>query len=699
MNLKTVRRLLLLFAFLLTGTGLAQPDAPTDVMTPELLWKLARLGQASYSADGQRAVYSVRNYELEKNSGTSDLLVVDVQTGKTRSLLEGWASIGDVQFAQGPFGERIYIVGQEKKGEGSSPQVWAVNPQDGSILKITSLEGGVANLKVSPTGSHIAFTRDIKLDNEVSDVYKDLPKADARIIDSLMYRHWDSYHDFKYSHLHVAPLGPNGRAGKEVDLMNGLKVDSPVPPFGGSEQYAWAPSGQQIAFTMKNVKKWAESTNSDVYLVDLAKPTQHLNISTGNQGYDNNPVYSPDGKYLAYQSMERPSFEADRNRIMVYDLVGKSTTEATKGIDQTSHGAAWSPDGKTIYFVSEHKGCNQIFKVGSQGGGLKQISQGKYNWSLDDLAPGGKQALVSFQTMNRPAELAVLDLASGQTRTLSHLNDRIYAGLKLAKIEERWVEASDGKKIHNWVIYPPDFDPTKKYPLLTYCQGGPQGMIGQGFSYRWNFYLMASKGYVVVAPNRRGLPGFGQAWNDQISGDWGGQAMSDILSSTDAMLAQPYIDKERAGAIGASFGGYTVYWLMGHHQKRFATMVAHCGVFNLDSMYGTTEELFFVNWEMGGPYWKNAATQALYDKFSPHKFVGNWDTPLLVIHGEKDFRVPVNQGMEAFTVAQVKEIPSRFLLFPNEGHWVMGPQNGIVWHRVFFEWVDQYLKPAKAQAS
>lgn len=689
--------IVLLFLFVLTALGSAQTEAPPNLMTPELLWKLGRVGGVDVSANGKTAVYTVRNYELKENSGTSDLYVLDIATGSSRMLLERWASIGDVQFADGPFGERIFIIGMQEKGEGHSPQAWAVNPQDGSVLKITAIKDGIGNLKVSPKGTHIAFTQDIKLDKEVKEIYEDLPKADARIIDKLMYRHWNSWHDYKYSHLHVARLGANGKAGQATDLMEGMKVDCPVPPFGGSEQYAWAPDGQQLAFTMKDVEKWAESTNSDVYLVNLSAPKTHLNITQSNLGYDNDPVYSPDGKYLAYHSMERASFEADRNRVMVYDLAAKTAVDATKGLDQTAHGATWLPDGSALAFVSEYRGTNQIFQVNRNGGGLKQLTKGRYNWSLQSILPNGKQAIVSFCNMQKPDELAVLNLSDAQTRTLTHVNDKIFAGLKLPKIEERWVDSTDGKKIHNWVIYPPDFDPAKKYPLLTYCQGGPQGQIGQFFSYRWNFHLMAANGYIIVAPNRRGLPGFGRKWNDDISGDWGGQAMQDILSSTDALLAESYVDKNKAAAIGASFGGYTVYWLMGNHQDRFATMIAHCGVFNLDSMYGTTEELFFANWEFGGPYWKDRATQALYDKFSPHKFAGNWDTPLLVIHGEKDFRVPINQGMEAFTVAQVKDIPSRFLYFPDEGHWVLGPQNGIVWHRVFFEWLGRYCKDEKAE--
>ncbi len=555
--------------------------------------------------------------------------------------------------------------------------------------------GGVANLKVSPTGKHIAFTVDIKLDSTVKELYKDLPKADARIIDSLMFRHWNAWHDFKYSHLHIATIERDGRAGKPVDLMPGQRVDCPVPPFGGSEQFAWSPDGKEIAYTAKDVKKWAESTDSDVYLINISKPSSARNITKGMTGYDNDPSYSPDGKLLAFHSMQRAGFEADRNRIMIYDRRTGRINDATKELDQTAHGAHWTPDSSRVIFTSESKGTVQLFSVKPTGGGAKAISRGRFNWAAYDVFPDGRRILVTFRNMIRPHELAVMSLADGTSKTITGVNDDVYAELKVPTIEERWIKATDGKLIHTWIVYPPDFDKSKKWPMLTYCQGGPQGQIGQWFSYRWNFHLMAANGYVIVAPNRRGLPGFGREWNDQISGDWGGQAMKDLLAVTDKMAAEDSIDERRVGAIGASFGGYTVYWMMGNAGDRFACMLAHCGVFNLESMYGSTEELFFVNWDLGGPYWKGAEVQRDYERFSPHRFVKNWKTPLLVVHGEKDFRVPVTQGLEAFTAAQVQGVPSKFLYFPNEGHWVLGPQNGVVWHRVFFEWLDKYCKPPK----
>ena len=683
------------------------PDAPKR-MSPELLWKLGRLGETAVSPDGAKIAYTVRYYDLSEDKGKSELRIIEASSTNTTTVIEGWSSINSLQWIKVDATEKIYFIGlngaeqsgDDKKAAEESvdeaPQAWAMDPATGDMVQVTSYEDGIANLKVSPTGTHIAFTRDVKLDDEVKDVYPDLPKADARIIDGLMYRHWNAWHDYKYSHLCVSPIGEDSRAGDIVDLMEGLKVDCPVPPFGGAEQFNWSGDGKEIAYSLKNVERWAESTNSDVYITDITKGhASAVNISADNPGYDNNPVYSPDGKYIAFSSMARDGFESDRNRIMLRDRASGQTRELTAGLDQTTHEATWMPDSKSMLFVSETKGTNQIFKMDLDSKGAKQVSEGRYNWSLFDILPDGDHALVSKMNMLRPKEIAVINLNDATDKTVSKINDTIYESLELPTIEERWVDATDGKKIHCWVILPPDFDANEKkqWPMLTYCQGGPQGQIGQWLSYRWNFHLMASQGYIVVAPNRRGLPGFGREWNDQISGDWGGQAMRDILSATDAMVNEPYVDEKKAAAIGASFGGYTVYWLMGNHNKRFQTMIAHCGVFNLESMYGATEELFFVNWDLGGPYWKSKDLQSKYNDFSPHRFVGNWETPLLVVHGEKDFRVPVTQGMEAFTAAQVNEVPSRFLYYPNEGHWVQKPQNGVLWHRVFFEWLGRYCQP------
>ncbi len=690
--------------------GIAQDSVKESPkrMTPELLMKLGRVSGGAVSADGKKIAYTIRRYDLEENKGYTSMHILDLTNSVDQVAVSDWPSIASVQWAKSGETETLYFVGKLPKeeseatdeGNGDSedqpsyPQAWSMDVVSGDMLQMTSIEDGIANLKVSPTGRRIAYTVDVKLDDTVNDIYEDLPKADARIIDSLMFRHWNAWHDYKYSHLHISPIAESGLAGEARDLMEGIKADCPVPPFGGSEQFNWSPDGKEIAFTMKNVKNWAESTNSDVYVINVDGDTPPKNITEGRTGYDNDPSFSPDGKYLAFQSMERAGFESDKNRLMVIDRETGQVRDLSAGLDQTTHGAVWMPDSKSLLFASEHRGSNQLFQISLESPGATQVSQGRFNWDVADIMPDGKSAVVTKMSMLRPKELSILKLADSTDIVATHVNDEIYESLELPIIEERWVDATDGKKIHCWVIHPPNFAPAaeQKWPMLTYFQGGPQGQIGQWFSYRWTFHLMAANGYIVVAPNRRGLPGFGREWNDQISGDWGGQAMKDILSATDDMIEEPYIDDKRVAGIGASFGGYTAYWMMGHHRDRFCTLVAHCGVFNLESMYGSTEELFFVNWDMGGPYWKNDDIQESYNNFSPHRFIGKWKTPLLVIHGEKDFRVPVTQGMEAFTAAQVVGIPSRFLYFPEEGHWVLGAQNSVLWQRVFYDWLDRYCK-------
>ena len=680
------------------GSAVAQ-DGPKR-MSPELLWKLGRLGEAVSSPDGSQVAYTVRRYELSEDKGRSILHVVNLSDSKETVVLDGWSSIGALDWMSTKDGDRLFFEGtpspaEDAKEDDESPssQAYSLDVTTGKAMKLTSVKDGIANLKIAPGGTKLAFTLDIKMDKEPNELYPDLPKADARIIDQLMYRHWNAWHDYKYSHLHAAVIGPDGVAMEALDLMDGIKADCPVPPFAGSEHFTWSPDGMEIAFTMKNVDKWEESTNSDVFLVPADGSGEPRNISETGEGYDNNPTYSPDGKYIAYSSMQRPGFESDRNRIILVDRETGGSKELTVGLDQNANGPAWMADSKSLVFDSERNGTTQLFRIEVENGSTAPISEGRYNWhSFGGLSDG--KMLVSRTSMLRPAELFTLSVADKTVKSMTGINDDVYENLELPTIEERYVEATDGEKIHCWVIHPPDFDAQadKKWPLLTYCQGGPQGQTGQWFSYRWNFHLMAAKGYIIVAPNRRGLPGFGRQWNDQISGDWGGQAMKDILSATDSMIAENYVDKDRVAAIGASFGGYTVYWLMGNHVDRFCSMIAHCGVFNLESMYGSTEELFFVNWDLGGPYWESDEIAADYAQFSPNRFIKNWKTPLLVIHGEKDFRVPVTQGMEAFTAAQVQDVPSRFLYFPEEGHWVMKPQNGVLWHRVFFDWLDRYCK-------
>lgn len=688
-----------------------QMQAFAERLTPEKLWDLARIGDAAVSPDGTQLAYLVTRYDLEANAGQVSLLLQDLPKNldpseskalafeTTLSSAPAQVLLADVKGMHGlgwlnhPTGAKLIYIAPTEGDEGK-PQAWMLDPKGGPANALTQVADGIGNLKPSPAGNAIAFTVDIKLDSTVNEIYEDLPQADARIIDSLLYRHWNAWHDYAYSHVHVVHLDAQGNPGAPIDLMSSMNADCPVPPFGGAEQFEFSPDGSEMALTLKLVNNPAESTDTGVYRVPTrGGPMQ--NITPGMPGYDMEPRYSPDGRYIAFHSMERASFESDRNRIMLYDRSAGGLREVTSGLDQTAHHATWSADSQRLFFYSETRGTTQVYEIDIDSSAVRQVSTGRFDFSLVGVVPETSYVLVRQQNMLRPTELALVDTEQARVVTITDVNGEFYSDLELPRVEERIFTATDGKPIHNWVILPPDFDQAseRQWPMLTYCQGGPQGQIGQWFSYRWNFHMMASKGYVVLAVNRRGLPGFGRQWNDQISGDWGGQAMQDILAATDGMLADPKIDRKRVAAVGASFGGYTVYWLMGNAENRFCSMIAHCGVFNLESMYGSTEELFFVNWDLGGPYWKNDEVAAKYQEFSPHRYAGNWKTPLLVIHGEKDFRVPVTQGMEAFTTAQTQGVPSRFLYFPDEGHWVLSPQNGVVWGRVFFDWLDRYCQP------
>ena len=679
---------------LVVTAAIGATAAAQDRMSPELLWKLNRLSGGTLSPDGVYAIYGQRSYELAENKGDTEVYAIDMKTGETFPALAGPESPSSVQWSDTLLGIRLFYVA--KTDAVDAPQAWALDPSSGEVIQVTHYEDGISNLKVSPNGLRIAFTRSVMLDSSLVEKYPDLPHANAKIIDGLLYRHWDHFQDGTYSHLFVADLGRNLSARQPTDLMDGLRYNCPVPPFGGDSDFNWAPDGSEIAFTMKLVNRPAESTDTSIFVKKIGSAEAARNITTGRPGYDNEPVYSPDGKSLAWHSMARAGFESDRNRLMLMDRQSGAVRELSEGLDQQVHGATFSPDGQWAYFGSEWRGSDQIFRLSVADGSLEQVTQGAYNWSLRDIGPDSQTLLVARQNMLRPWELGKMSAAGGEWSALTDLNGEIYTKLQQPKLEERWVPSTDGKKIHCWVIYPPGFDPAKKYPLVTYCQGGPQGQIGQWFSYRWNFHLMAAAGYVIVAPNRRGLPGFGREWNDQISQDWGGQAMQDILSTTDSMLTESFVDKDRVAAIGASFGGYTVYWLMGNHEGRFATMIAHAGLFNLESFYGSTEELFFANWDIGGAYWESAERQKSYDFHSPHRYVDNWRTPLMVIHGQKDYRVPVTQGMEAFTAAQLKGVPSRFVYFPEENHWILSPQNGVLWHRLFFDWLGRTCSPEVA---
>jgi dipeptidyl aminopeptidase/acylaminoacyl peptidase len=686
-----MRKICVLF-FILTSINLIV--SAQQVMTPELLWRLGRVSIDDISADGSTTIYGITRYDLMENKGQRDLYLINTQTREPRLLLDLEKSASNAKFILN--GSRI---GFEMGG-----QYYSVKPDGSDLQQHTSIEGGIFAVKIHEVSAReftLIFGKQIQVRPSVKDQYPGLKHADVRIIDDLMYRHWDSWKDENVNHLCLTKVTLNAPATDRFeDLQENSQFDTPQVPFGGSEDFDISPDGRFLVYSTKKLigKEFATSTNTDIFLYDLEKRTEK-NLSFDLPGYDQHPVFSPTGKWIAWSSMARDGFESDVNDIVLYELATGNRThllEAAGLYDtHTFQHMQWGPDDKTLFAQIPTQGTNQLVQIdikslkqGKEKIALKQITSGNHNFG--SLAFGGKTFVVERQDMNHATELFLLNPDKKSTTPLTQVNKGIYEALNISKIEKRMVKTTDGKDMLVWVIFPPDFDPEKRYPALLYCQGGPQSQVSQFYSFRWNFQLMAASGYIVVAPNRRGLPGFGREWNEAISEDWGGQPMQDYLRAIDDVAAEPYVDENRLGAVGASYGGYSVYMLAGIHENRFKALVSHCGLFNMESWYGTTEELFFANWDIGGPYWEQP-NHPSYTKFNPMKKVDQWTAPLLVIHGGKDFRVPENQGMEAFQAAQLRGIPSKFLYFPNEGHWVLKPQNGLIWHGEFFSWLYQWL--------
>lgn len=682
-----MKRIFSLILLLALFTGHSQ-----ELMSPELLWDLGRVGLEAVNQDGTKFIYGVTKYDTEANKGNRDLFISDLN-GNSKDLAIAPESEYGAQF----------LLNDQYIGYSTKGQYYIHNISSGELIQVTNVEGGISNIKAYslPSGKlRLLFTKEVKLKSSTKDQYPAFDKAEALIIEDLMYRHWSYWNDETFEHLFFADYevsGPMIEKGK--DIMEGEKFNCPVPPFGGSESFDLSPDGNTIAYEAKKLsgKDFAESTNSEIYLYSmLSGETKTLTTSTG---YDKNPSFSPNGKFIAWLSMRTNGYESDVNNIHVFNLETKYEGHVLEGElyeDYTFNSFSWAPNSKELYAAVPTMGSNQIFKVDfpflkgkSKAAKLKKLTIGDYNYNHFEVGP--KSILVDRQDMNHATEVYSLSIKGGEASKITSVNDSIYNNLKTGKVEKRFIKTTDGKDMLTWVIYPPDFDPNKKYPTLLYCQGGPQSQVSQFYSFRWNFQLMAAKGYIIVAPNRRGLPGYGREWNEAISKDWGGQPMKDYLSAIDSISEEPFVDTEKLGCIGASYGGYSVYMLAGIHEKRFNAFISHCGLFDLESWYLSTEELFFANYDLGGPYWKEE-NQTTYNKFDPKDYVKNWDTPILVIHGGKDFRVPENQGMEAFQAAQLMGIPSKFLYFPNEGHWILSPQNGLIWHDQFFGWLDQWLK-------
>ena len=656
----------------------------SDIMTPEILWSFGRIGDPAVSPDGKTVLYSVTNYNIEENKSYRDLYTVPVSGGNRVKLTE--TPEKESSAAWRPDGKKIGFL-SSKSGD---MQLWEMAADGSNPVQVTQVSGGITGFKYSPDSSHLLYTADVKVDKDVHDLFPDLPKANAYLKTDLMYKHWDEWVK-TVPHPFIATYN-DGKIENPIDILNGEPFESPMKPWGGVEQLAWSPDGKIVAYTCrkKTGKEYALSTNSDIYFYNLeTKLTE--NKTQGMMGYDQNPVFSPDGKWLAWESMEREGYEADKIRLYLMNLGTGEKADLSSDFDQNSTGLTWSADSKSIYFVSCWQALTQIYRADIADHKITPITKGIQDYGF--VAQANEKLIGMKHSMSQPDEIYSIDPQTGAETELSFQNKGILDQLELGKVEERWIKTTDNKQMLTWVIYPPHFDPKKKYPTILFCEGGPQSTVSQFWSYRWNFQQMVANGYIVVAPNRRGLPGFGKEWLEQISGDYGGQNMKDYLSAIDALAKEPFVDKEKLGCVGASYGGFSVYWLAGHHEKRFKAFIAHDGMFNLEQQYLETEEVWFVNWDLGGPYWdkKNAIAQRSYAN-SPHLFVDKWDTPILVIHGEKDYRILASQGMAAFNAAVLRGVPAEMLIFPEENHWVLQPQNGILWQRVFKQWLDKWLK-------
>lgn len=654
----------------------------SDILTPEVLWSFGRVSGVEISPDQSTVLFGVSFYNLEENKGNRDIFTMPVDGGKPTNITNTKSS--EYSAIWRPDGKKIGFLSTQS----GDMQMWEMNPNGSNRVQISTIEGGLNGFKYAPDQTKVLYIKDVKLDQSVVDLYPDLPKTDARIETDLMYRHWDRWHDYTYSHIFIADYDGN-TLSKSVDIMEGERFNSPMEPFGGMEHINWSPDAKELAYTCKkmNGKEYTLSTNSAIYIYNLeSKETK--SITEGMMGYDVSPVYSPDGKMIAWESMERNGYESDQNRLFILNFESGEKKDYTTDFDQDVHGISWTEDSKSIYFTSDYQAKFQIYNINLESGVIKQITKGKHNFR--STHPFGDKLIGTKQSMTKPTEIFAVNTETGEETQLSFINKNLHEQLTYGNVEERWIKTTDNKDMLVWVIYPPNFDPNKKYPALLYCQGGPHGSVSQFYSYRWNFQMMAANDYIIVAPNRRGVPSFGQEWNDQISGDYGGQNMKDYFSAIDALTKEPFVDENNLGAVGASYGGYSVYWIAGNHDGRFDAFISHDGIFNFEAMYLETEEMFFVNWDIGGPYWDKSNKKS-YDN-SPHKFVDKWDTPLMVVHGEKDYRIAYTQGMSAFNAAQLRGIPSKYLHFPNENHWVLNPQNGILWQREFFSWLDQWLK-------
>ncbi len=694
--------------------GRVQMKFTTDRLTPEALWAMGRIGQFSLNENGNTAVYNVNYYSVKENKSHSVLYTMNMADSHSVLLTQTADSESGAVFIKG--GQKIAYL----SAVSGTNQVWEMNIDGSGRRQLSFEEKDVIDFLFSPDGRKVLLVKEVPNHSVIQENDADLPLSSGMVINDLMYKHWDSYIK---SVPHPFLAGFDGdKISSSVDLLEGEPYECPMLPFGGIEQLAWSPDSKTIAYTCrkKTGKAYAISTDSDIYLYDLTtqetrnlcKPmdytapevnetstleAQGVNVQTEdyNVGYDQNPQFSPDGRYVAWSSMERDGYESDRTRLCVFDLKTGKKTYVTESFESGVNEFCWANDNKTLYFTGVWHGRTQIYRTNLKGQ-VKRLTDDVCDYVLVGLTPDNKTLIAKRHSISQADEVYAVALKGdkGIARQITEENKLFYDNLTFGEVKERWVKTTDGKEELCWVIYPPHFDPTKKYPTLLFCEGGPQSPVSQFWSFRWNFQIMAANDYIVIAPNRRGLPGFGMEWLEAISGDYSGQCMQDYLSAIDDICKEPYVDKDRLGAVGASFGGYSVYWLAGNHDGRFKCFISHDGIFNTQQQYLETEEMWFPNWDLKSAPWVRTAEGQMQKAYatSPHLYVDRWDAPILCIHGQRDFRIEYTQAQSAFAAARLRGIEAQLLLFPDENHWVLRPQNGVLWQRTFFRWLDRWLK-------
>ncbi|MDR2057828.1 MAG: S9 family peptidase [Dysgonamonadaceae bacterium] len=651
-------------------------------LSAEILHLLGQISGASVSPDGKTVLYGVSYADIALNKRNRELFTIRIDGTSKKQITHSPKSESDAQWIKE--GKKIAFLYEN--------QLWEMNPDGTERVQISNYEKGIEGFKFSPDGEKLLFISQVQSVKKNSEIYPDLDKASGRIVDNLMYKHWDEWVE-TIPHPFVA-VYDGKRLNNIIDILENEPFESPMKPMGGIEQLDWSPDSKTIAYTCrkKTGKAYAQSTNSDIYLYNI-ETKETKNITEGMLGYDINPKFSPDGQFIAWQSMERDGYESDLNRLFVLNLASGEKQYITESFDFNVDEFCWDLTSSDIYFVANRYGTSQLYRTNIRENEKKiiQLTDGQHDYVSVALGDGCLVAL--RHSMSAPNEIYTVNPEDKTETNITQENTDILDQITMGNVEPRWLKTTDGGKMLTWIVYPPYFDPAKKYPAILYCQGGPQNTVSQFWSTRWNLQLMAAHDYIIVAPNRHGVPGFGQAWNEQISGDYGGQNMQDYLTAIDELAKEPFIDETKLGCTGASYGGFSVYWLAGNHNKRFKAFWAHAGIMNLEAQYLETEEMWFVDWDLGGSYWdkSNKIAQNSYAN-SPHRFVDKWDTPIAVSHGELDYRILASQGMMAFNAAQLRNIPSRMLIFPNENHWITQPQNGILFQREFFRWFDQWLK-------